>query len=675
MSPTRTPNPKKRYSIGHAVFYPHLPQSLPPPLRRSSGSPGAKGFVSPTPPPKARIPPLASSNRGSPTGQSRGDLLSTVPLLESLSTIDTASPYEHATEYPFPSFTSPPSTVDPWAIFTPYSTNSNLENSPYGVGSEPDLALLSPDSTNIGPHDLDPDSTKPLFTTSILQPPAPRSFFFGSPVESPGPVPLRQSAFVEPSRRASAPHVPESPIISNGLYHPFVANLPPAHEPSTSHPPYRPQPVHDLFSPTYSIGTSPRGYTPPSTNFLALEFDQGEYEDYEDAEEEAEEEPSHVSVTVPVPAPPPPNTSQVANFHLKDHILDYNFSLRYAIVDELGAGGFGFVCSAVQTGWGKDVAGLEVAVKFIFKDRVEEEEGAMINGEPAECFVLRRCSHRNIIGFVADYEDDKFYYLVQELHGDPWHPGHTLEKPPSPPPILPLTACDTPSTPAPSPPPYGRPLMPRRASYDLFEAVEHRRFTEDQAKWIFRQIVEGVAYMHGRGIYHRDLKDENIVIDRNLNVSWTGTLQAVPQLRARQVKIIDFGSAVMESKFEPTVYHEHFRGTLTYAASGEYLCQQKRLNTPDAPAEILHLQSYAAGPADIWALGILLCVILTGESPFPDPSWAKEGRMRFKRVERVTPGAMSLILRCLNPNPGRRANITEVRYHWWFTEGMHRGSI
>jgi serine/threonine protein kinase len=81
-----------------------------------------------------------------------------------------------------------------------------------------------------------------------------------------------------------------------------------------------------------------------------------------------------------------------------------------------------------------------------------------------------------------------------------------------------------------------RPRMGRRASHDLFEAVEHQRFTEDQAKYIFKQIgetqnnlsadvrlitglVDAVAYMHERGIYHRDLKDENVVIDRNLQVS------------------------------------------------------------------------------------------------------------------------------------------------------------
>jgi hypothetical protein len=32
--------------------------------------------------------------------------------------------------------------------------------------------------------------------------------------------------------------------------------------------------------------------------------------------------------------------------------------------------------------------------------------------------------------------------------------------------------------------------MGRRASHDLFEAVEHQRFTEDQAKYIFKQIGE-----------------------------------------------------------------------------------------------------------------------------------------------------------------------------------------
>lgn len=66
-----------------------------------------------------------------------------------------------------------------------------------------------------------------------------------------------------------------------------------------------------------------------------------------------------------------------------------------------------------------------------------------------------------------------------------------------------------------------RPECPRRPSHDLFECLEqrkHKRFTEAEAKYIFSQIVDAVDYLHGIGIVHCDMKDENIVIDRNLKV-------------------------------------------------------------------------------------------------------------------------------------------------------------
>lgn len=112
--------------------------------------------------------------------------------------------------------------------------------------------------------------------------------------------------------------------------------------------------------------------------------------------------------------------------------------------------------------------------------------------------------------------------------------------------------------------------MPRRASHDLFEAIEHNSFDLMQQKNIFLQIgtfnsffyplkpplthpVDAVDYMHRRGIFHRDLKDENVVIDQRL-----------------QVKLIDFGSAVWEDLRDPrTIYVDEFKGTEAYAPPGE----------------------------------------------------------------------------------------------------------
>ena len=61
----------------------------------------------------------------------------------------------------------------------------------------------------------------------------------------------------------------------------------------------------------------------------------------------------------------------------------------------------------------------------------------------------------------------------------------------------------------------------RRASHDLFECIEqseNKRLTDFQARYVFAQVVDVVDYLDKQGITHRDIKDENLVIDKNLKV-------------------------------------------------------------------------------------------------------------------------------------------------------------
>jgi len=50
----------------------------------------------------------------------------------------------------------------------------------------------------------------------------------------------------------------------------------------------------------------------------------------------------------------------------------------------------------------------------------------------------------------------------------------------------------------------------------------HGRMNEREARSLFKQIVSGVAYCHSRGIVHRDLKAENLLLDANLNMKLAG---------------------------------------------------------------------------------------------------------------------------------------------------------
>lgn len=69
--------------------------------------------------------------------------------------------------------------------------------------------------------------------------------------------------------------------------------------------------------------------------------------------------------------------------------------------------------------------------------------------------------------------------------------------------------------------PSARPAVVRRPSHDLFECIEqskHKRLSEDQARYIFAQVVEAVYYLNSQGVTHCDIKDENILVDSDLKV-------------------------------------------------------------------------------------------------------------------------------------------------------------
>ena len=107
----------------------------------------------------------------------------------------------------------------------------------------------------------------------------------------------------------------------------------------------------------------------------------------------------------------------------------------------------------------------------------------------------------------------------------------------------------------------------------------NRKLDEIEVKRLYKALVEGINYCHGKNIVHRDIKMENILIDDNKNV-----------------KIIDFGFSIIS---EPDKKLNIFCGTPSYMAP-----------------EIVSKINYKGTPADIWALGILLFALLTGTFPF-----------------------------------------------------------
>ncbi|CAL1707135.1 unnamed protein product [Somion occarium] len=383
-----------------------------------------------------------------------------------------------------------------------------------------------------------------------------------------------------------------------------------------------------------------------------------------------------------------------------DHALNGEFVRTYQLGDELGAGGYGFVMTARHR-----TEGHEVAVKFIIKDKVPEHawwNDELLGKVPTEIMIMSLVNHENIVKCLDLFEDDKYFYLVQELHGTPWlsrkakknkqiTAPSNLVRPATPalstPSLTPSPSTESnidslPGTPAevcveivevnegPSnildpnylafPPPdsidaktdsllrphsaaEARPSFSRRPSYDLFECIEqskHKRLSENQARYVFAQVVEAVYYLEQQGITHCDIKDENLVIDNDLTV-----------------KLIDFGSAVVADPTAPRPYYTLFFGTTAYAAS-----------------EILLKQPYRAAPAEVWTLGVLLSYLLTGHSPFPTEQDAMDGHVVIReKAGRLSRAALGLLARCLEKDPNRRADLVEIRGHRWLQGALERG--
>lgn len=130
-------------------------------------------------------------------------------------------------------------------------------------------------------------------------------------------------------------------------------------------------------------------------------------------------------------------------------------------------------------------------------------------------------------------------------------------------------------------------------SGDLFEYVtKNRNLKVSESLRIFTQLLGAVNYLHKSGCCHRDLKLENILLDKHMNV-----------------KLSDFGF----TRELPLAQHGARSMLSEYCGTGAYM----------AP-EIVKRIPYSGIKIDIWALGVILYTMLTGEMPFDDSLETKE---------------------------------------------------
>lgn len=162
---------------------------------------------------------------------------------------------------------------------------------------------------------------------------------------------------------------------------------------------------------------------------------------------------------------------------------------------------------------------------------------------------------------------------------------------------------------------------------DLFEVCTNNR-PEFVRYWrrMFVQLALGLQYLHKRGLAHRDIKMENVLVDGRLNV-----------------KLCDYG-VMCESQEDNLSTSEC--GTIPYMAP-----------------EMIKGEGYCPMKVDVWALGITLFAAVTGFFPWKSKSDAglKDEILEGKFEVKMVGGEMKeVILKCCERNPYKRATIDEV---------------
>ena len=256
------------------------------------------------------------------------------------------------------------------------------------------------------------------------------------------------------------------------------------------------------------------------------------------------------------------------------------FQAQYKLIGILGKGGFGVVHDGIRKS-----DGMQVAVKEVTKETACDY--TVDYKVPLEIALMQQVSDIPGVIHLIDYFDiNHSYYIVME----------------------------------------------RFNSKDLFDFISEKGpLGENLAKQLFRQVLETVSQCHHRGVLHRDIKDENILID----------------LQTHQVKIIDFGSGV----YLHDAFYTDFNGTSVYS-----------------PPEWIRYKKYKADGLTVWSLGILLYDMLCGDIPYETNEQILNAELVWFSQLNLSQEAKNLIKLCLNPDPESRITLQQMLNHTWINE-------
>ena len=257
------------------------------------------------------------------------------------------------------------------------------------------------------------------------------------------------------------------------------------------------------------------------------------------------------------------------------------FEDLYTISRKLGSGGFGSVykCYNKKTG-------DPYAAKFFSDDRVKRKTFCQTHNMeiPDEIALWRNLRHKNIIRYVHHFFERGTWIVVMEH-------------------------CS--------------------GYQDLFSYVNNREvpMSENRASSIISQTLDAVMYCRSKMIDHRDLKDENLLINPRTN----------------QIKLIDFGSASLLS----TTYNK-LQGTDVYH-----------------PPELFSDGSFKSTDGVVWAVGSLAYILLNGDSPYKDVEDLKNDVPVEWINEKSSTSARRFVRRALRRRSVDRESLRLLRKSAW----------
>mmetsp|Transcript_23401 Transcript_23401/g.54439 ORF Transcript_23401/g.54439 Transcript_23401/m.54439 type:complete len:961 (+) Transcript_23401:140-3022(+) len=277
---------------------------------------------------------------------------------------------------------------------------------------------------------------------------------------------------------------------------------------------------------------------------------------------------------------------------------------QYRLGIELGHGASGRVFECTTPGTDETYAVKVVDLRHL---RLSGGTDRVLKNLRREVKILKSLpAHANIVRMIDSLEQDAFFYLVLELV----------------------------------------------SGGDLFSLLMHRsgprpRLHEKEAAYVFGQLLDGLAFLHGHRVVHRDLKLENILIANE----WREGIYEY-----YRVKITDFGlSKAMGSGL---VEAHSVVGTRRYAAP-----------------EILMGSNYDFR-VDLWSLGVVLYILLVGRYPHDKPTVVQQEFLEdvVSRVECSTT-ARTILDGLLRLDPTRRYSLDRLKEFKWKGEEARGGRI